>query len=325
MLDIIYLTGGILVIILSANWLVDGASALAKKFGISDIVIGLTIVAFGTSAPELTVNIFSAVRGSTDIAIGNVLGSNISNIFLILGITCMVNPVGILDNTKWKEIPFSLLAVIVLGIISNDSFIDNAGGNVISRIDGLVLLCFMAIFMVYTFEMARRQSNDVPIDANPASVNTEKQLPGWKAALFILLGITGLFLGGKYLVDGAVSIAKLLGMSEKVIGLTIIAVGTSLPELATSVVAAYKKKADIAVGNIVGSNIFNVFFVLGTTAVIQPLPFNPAINFDILIALIASLLLFLTTITFHAKRIDRIEGIIFMTIYVVYISYSIIK
>ncbi len=325
MLDFIYLIGGIFVIIISANWLVAGASSLARKFGISDIVVGLTIVAFGTSAPELTVNIFSAIKGSTDIAIGNVLGSNISNILLILGITCIVNPVEILTNTKWKEIPLSLLAVIVIGIMSNDLFIDNSSsGNLISRADGLVLLCFMAIFMVYTFEMAKRQSQDFPVDAISPS-KTEKVIPVWKALLFILIGIGGLFLGGKYLVEGAVSIAKVLGMSEKVIGLTIIAIGTSLPELATSVVAAYKKNADIAVGNIVGSNIFNIFFVLGTTSVIRPLPFNVSINFDIMVAVIASLLLFLTTVTFKAKRIDRIEGVIFLVIYTGYITYSIIK
>ncbi len=324
MLDFIYLIGGIFVIIISANWLVDGASSLARKFGISDIVVGLTIVAFGTSAPELTVNIFSALKGSTDIAIGNVLGSNISNILLILGITCIVNPVEILTNTKWKEIPLSLLAVIVIGIMSNDLFIDNSSsGNLISRADGLILLCFMAIFMVYTFEMAKRQSKDFPVDK--ISTGNAKVFPVWKALLFISLGITGLFLGGKYLVEGAVSIAKILGMSEKVIGLTIIAIGTSLPELATSVVAAYKKNADIAVGNIVGSNIFNIFFVLGTTSVIRPLPFDVSINFDIMVAIIASLLLFLTTITFKAKRIDRIEGVFFLVIYTSYIAYSIMK
>lgn len=324
MLDFIYLIGGIFVIIISANWLVDGASSLARKFGISDIVVGLTIVAFGTSAPELTVNIFSAIKGSTDIAIGNVLGSNISNILLILGITCIVNPVEILSNTKWKEIPLSLLAVIVIGLMSNDLFLDNSSsGNLISRADGLVLLCFMVIFMVYTFEMAKRQSQDFPVDT--ISPKTDKVFPVWKVLLFISLGVAGLFLGGKYLVEGAVSIAKILGMSEKVIGLTIIAIGTSLPELATSVVAAYKKNADIAVGNIVGSNIFNIFFVLGTTSVIRPLPFDVSINFDIMVAIIASLLLFLTTITFKAKRIDRIEGVIFLMIYTGYITYSIIK
>jgi cation:H+ antiporter len=179
--------------------------------------------------------------------------------------------------------------------------------------------------MVYTFEMAKRQSQDFPVDAIAPPKQGERQLPVWKAFMLISIGIVGLFLGGKYLVEGAVSIAKILGMSEKVIGLTIIAIGTSLPELATSVVAAFKKNADIAVGNIVGSNIFNIFFVLGITSVIRPLPFDASINFDIMIAVIASLLLFLTTITFKAKRIDRIEGVFFLIIYTCYITYSIMK
>lgn len=326
MLNFIYLVGGIALIIFSANWLVDGASAIARRLGISDIVVGLTIVAFGTSAPELTVNIFSALKGSTDIAIGNILGSNISNILLILGVTCLINPVDILGATKWKEIPLSLLAVLVLGILSNDVLIDGSiTGNVISRIDGMVLLSFMLIFMVYTFEMARRQTFSLPMDVYPSGVSPLKEQSVLKSVLLITLGLIGLFFGGKYLVEGAISFAKVLGMSEKVIGLTIIAVGTSLPELATSVVAAYKKKTDIAVGNIVGSNIFNVFFILGTTSLVKPIPFDVSINFDILVAIVASLLLFLTTITFHKQRIDRMEGLIFLGLYISYISYSIMK
>lgn len=328
MLSILFLVGGIGVIIISANWLVDGASVIAKKLGISDIVVGLTVVAFGTSAPELTVNIFSAIKGSTDIAIGNILGSNIGNILLILGISSIIYPIEILSNTKWKEIPFSLLAVVVVGIVSNDIIIDDSTtGNFISRIDGLVLLSFMIIFLVYTFEMVRRQSTEIsiPVDLYQTAEENSKQPSMIKATFYIALGLIGLFFGGKYLVEGAITIAKLFGMSEKVIGLTIIAVGTSVPELATSVVAAFKKKADIAVGNIVGSNIFNVFFVLGTTALIKPLPFNSSINFDILVALIASVLLFVTTITFHRKKIDRMEGVLFLSLYIVYITYSIMK
>ncbi|NJK95156.1 MAG: calcium/sodium antiporter [Bacteroidales bacterium] len=322
-MDILFLIGGIAVVILGANWLVDGASAIAKKLGISDIVVGLTIVAFGTSAPELTVNIFSALKGSTDIAIGNVLGSNISNILLILGITCLINPVEILTATKWKEIPFSLLAVLVMGIVSNDVLIDGANSNFISMIDGFILLSFMTIFMVYTFEMARRQSNAVPVDIYTTTEGSGSQISLIKAIFFIGLGLLALFFGGKYLVEGAVSIAKILGMSEKVIGLTIIAIGTSLPELATSAVAAYKKKSDIAVGNIVGSNIFNVFFVLGTTSVITPIPFDSSVNFDIGVAMIASILLFVTTVTFRKQKIDRVEGLIFLSIYTGYIAFSI--
>ncbi|NOZ34586.1 MAG: calcium/sodium antiporter [Chlorobi bacterium] len=319
MLNFIFLAGGIVLIIYSAGWLVNGASAIAKKFGINDLVIGLTIVAFGTSAPELTVNIFSAIKGSTDIAIGNVLGSNISNIFLIVGVAAVIYPIHIQNNTKWKEIPFSLLAIVILGILANDVLIDKANANFISRSDGLILLSFLIIFLIYTFGMAKKGS--IPVDTEEHI----KQLPMPKSIFFILLGLVGLYFGGKYLVEGAVNIAKILGMSERVIGLTIIAVGTSLPELATSIVAARKKKPDIIIGNVIGSNIFNVFFILGTTATISPLPFNAQINFDLIIAMFASVLLFITTLTLGRKIIVRTEGIIFLLIYISYITYSIIS
>lgn len=314
-MDYIFLIGGIILIIFSANWLVDGASSLAKRFGVSDLVIGLTIVAFGTSAPELTVNIFSALEGSTDIAIANVLGSNIANIFLIVGISSIIYPLVIQKNTTWKEIPLSLLAAVVLGIIANDQLIDQSLlPNMVSRTDGLVLLAFFMIFLVYTVEIARNQPGEDEENIQLMSVS--------RAFLLIVAGLAGLYFGGKYLVEGAVNIAKEIGLSERVIGLTIIAVGTSLPELATSIAAAYKKKADIAIGNIVGSNIFNIFFILGTTAVISPLPFSVSINFDIMMTIFASLMLFLTTITLGRKKVDRTEGVIFLLIYISYIIYS---
>lgn len=317
MLDYLFLVGGIALIIFSANWLVEGASSIAKTYGLSDLVIGLTIVAFGTSAPELTVNLFSALQGSTDIAIGNVLGSNIANIFLIAGIAALIYPLSIQKNTTWKEIPLSLLAAIVLGIIANDQLIDGSEtGNFVSRIDGLILLCFFVIFMVYTMEIAK---------SGPEEEEDYKKMPLWKGLILVGAGLAGLYFGGKYLVEGAKNIAQELGMSEKLIGLTIIAIGTSLPEMATSVVAALKKKTDIAIGNIVGSNIFNIFFILGLTSVIQPLPFSPSINFDIGVTILASFLLFLTTITLGKKRVDRIEGGIFVLLYIGYIIYSLLR
>lgn len=320
MLNYFFLLGGMALIIFSANWLVEGASSIAKRWGISDLVIGLTIVAFGTSAPELTVNVFSALEGSTDIAIGNVLGSNIANIFLILGVAALIYPLSIQKNTTWKEIPLSLLAAVVLGFLANDQLIDKSPlGSQVSRIDGLVLLSFFLIFLVYTFEIARNQSKN-------QSETDEAIVPMrlWKSILMVIAGFTGLYFGGKYLVEGAINIAKDLGMSERLIGLTIIAIGTSLPELATSVVAAFRKKADIAIGNIVGSNIFNIFFILGTTATIMPLPFNPAANIDLVITILASLLLFLTTFTLGRKSVDRLEGGLFVLIYIGYIVYSLV-
>lgn len=317
MLNLLYLAGGIALVIFSANWLVDGASSIAKKFGLSDLVIGLTIVAFGTSAPELTVNLFSALQGNTDIAIGNVLGSNIANIFLILGVASIIYPLSIQRNTTWKEIPLSFLAAVVLGILANDQLIDgSAAGSFVSRIDGLVLLCFFVIFMVYTAEIARNQTDtDEGI----------KPMPLWKSGLLVVAGLLGLFFGGKFLVEGAVNIAEQLGMSQKLIGLTIVAIGTSLPELATSIVAALKKKTDIAIGNVVGSNIFNIFFILGITSTVQPLPFSPSINLDILVTIFASFILFLSTMVIGQRKVVRAEGIIFLLIYIVYIVYSIYR
>lgn len=319
MLNYLFFSGGIALIIFSANWLVNGASSLAKRFGISDLVIGLTIVAFGTSAPELTVNIFSALQGSVDIAIGNVLGSNIANIFLIVGISAIIFPLAIQKNTTWKEIPLSLLAAVVLGIIANDRLIDNSpAGNFVSRVDGLVLLAFFVIFLVYTIEIARNQKNE------ETDEETKVIAPG-RAVFYVLAGLAGLYFGGKFLVEGAVNIAREVGLSERIIGLTIVAIGTSLPELATSVTAALRKKADIAIGNIVGSNIFNIFFILGVTSVIQPLPFNTESNLDIMVTILASLLLFLTTLTIGKKRVDRVEGIVFLILYAGYITYALLN
>jgi cation:H+ antiporter len=321
MLNFVYLVGGIALIIYGANWLVEGASSVAKKFGISDLVIGLTIVALGTSAPELTVNIFSALKGSTDIAVGNVLGSNICNILLILGITTMINPIQIKKNTQWREIPFVLLSAIVLGLVANDILLDDAtNGNFVTRIDGLVLLCFMAIFLVYTFEISRHSTNSELV----GEVEKVEYLPAWKSVAFIVAGLAGLFFGGQYLVEGAVNMAKLLGMSEKVIALTIISIGTSLPELATSVVAARAKKADMAIGNVIGSNIVNTFFILGTTAIIKPLPISASLNTDLAVNLGASILLFIATFIISRNILGRQEGIVFVSLYIVYLIYSLL-
>lgn len=318
LLNIFFLVGGIALIIFAANWLVNGASSLAKRFGVSDLVIGLTIVAFGTSAPELTVNIFSALEDSTGLAVGNVLGSNIANIFLIVGVAAIIYPLNIQRNTTWKEIPLSLLAAIVLGFLANDVLIDGAGFSALSRIDGLVLLSFFAIFSAYMANMAKN---------NPEILLEDDivPMPIWKIILLIVAGLFGLYFGGEYMVEGAVNIAAEFGMSEKLIGVTIIAFGTSLPELATSVVAATKKKNDIAIGNIVGSNIFNIFLVLGITSVITPLPFDASMNFDILAVIFASIVLFFATIVFRRGTVGKGEGIVFVMFYIIYIVWSILR
>ncbi|MDP3771449.1 MAG: calcium/sodium antiporter, partial [bacterium] len=238
---------GLVLLIKGADFLVNGASSIAKRLGVSSLVIGLTIVAFGTSAPELIVSIFASVRGNTDIAIGNILGSNIANILLILGVAAVVFPLSVKRGTTWKEIPFSLLAILVVGVMVNDARIDGGSFSGLTRIDGFVLIAFFIVFLYYTFGM-RRVQTDSASEASPH----HHAMP--RALLMVVLGLVGLTVGGKWIVDAAVAVAKTLGVSEALIGLTIVAIGTSLPELATSAVAAYKKDVDIAVGNIVGSN-----------------------------------------------------------------------
>lgn len=312
MLDLIFLAGGLVLTLLAANWLVDGSSSIAKRLNISDLVIGLTIVALGTSTPELAINIFSAIEGSTGLAIGNVLGSNIANILLILGVSALFAPLIISQNTTWKEIPFSLLAVIVIGILANDLWLDpTANGNYISRTDGMILLCFLAIFIVYTFEMAK---------FNPDVAEQVEQMPWVKSIFLTLVGIAGLFVGGKLLVEGAIGLATMVGMSERVIGLTIVAIGTSLPELATAVAAARKGKTDLAVGNVIGSNILNIFLILGITSAIHPMEYDggPS-NHDLGLVMMSTLLLFGATFFYSPKRIDKREGFLFLGLYVVYL------
>jgi cation:H+ antiporter len=293
--------------------LVDGASAIAKKFNISDLVIWLTIVAFGTSAPELVVNVLASIKWSAGIAIWNVLGSNIANILLILGVTAIVYPVSVKKNTIFKEIPFSLLAVIVLGFVANDVIIDWATASWITRIDGLVLLSFFVIFMYYIFGISKSEK-DLTEEVHV------KKISSWKSILYIILWLVWLALGWQWIVDGAIHIAKIFGMSETVIWLTIVAIGTSLPELATSIIAALKKKADIAIWNVIWSNIFNIFWVLGLSAVIRPLPFNIWLDRDVLMVIFATILLFFSIILWKRKTaIWKYEWIIMLVIYVVYV------
>ncbi len=307
---------GFVALIKGADLLVDGASSLAKKFGISAIVIGLTIVAFGTSAPELIVNIFASIQGNTDIAIGNILGSNICNILLILGISALIFPLAVKKNTTWKEIPLAFLAVLAIGFMANDALIDGSDFSAITRIDGLILLGFFVIFLYYTHGISKGG------DLEETGIKKYKIST---SILMIIGGLIGLTLGGKWIVDGAVSIASSLGISQSLIGLTIVAVGTSLPELATSAMAAYKKQADIAVGNIVGSNIFNIFWILGLSAVIKPLPFSSVLNLDIFMTILATLLLFLAMFVGKKRILERWQGAGFIFIYLIYITVLVIR
>lgn len=313
---ILILIAGFVPLIWGAELLVDNASSLAKKFNIPNIVIGLTIVAFGTSAPELIVNIFASVEHNPNLALGNVIGSNIFNILGILGISTLFYPLTIKRNTTWIEVPLCLLSAVVILIMANDILIDQAAVAVLSRIDGLIMLLFFIIFMVYNIRLAKTESFSEKISV--------KNKPVLKATLLVFAGLILLVIGGRVIVFSAVKVATIIGISERIIALTIVSIGTSLPELATSVVAARKKNTDIAIGNIVGSNIFNAFFILGTSSVIFPVALQPNSNLDLLFNIAVSMLLFLFIFTGKGRKLDRWEGIIFICLYIFYLAFLIV-
>ena len=320
LLDLFYFVIGIVLIIAGANYLTEGASALARRFGVSPLVVGLTIVAFGTSTPELIVSLLSALKGNSDIAMGNVVGSNIFNVLVIGGITALVAPITVTRSTVRREIPLVLLASLVLSVMALDRVFAGTGAteNILSRSEGIVLLCFFLIFLTYTFAIAKGD----PSDPHTAPAPT-KHYPLWLLVIFIIGGLGGLVLGGELFVDAASSIARTLGMSEGFIGLTIVAAGTSLPELATSVAAALKKEPEIAVGNIVGSNIFNVFFILGTTATVTPIHIGGVSTLDFTMMSFAALLLYVFAVLFGQRVIKRAEGAVLFLCFVLYTAYLI--
>ena len=311
----IFLILGLALVVKGADWFVEGASALAKRFNISDLAIGLTIVAFGTSAPELVVNVIASVNGYQDIIFGNVIGSNNFNLFIILGIAGVITPLVVQSNTVWKEIPFSFAAVILLfglanGILSTDV-------EILTRFDGLVLLILFGLFLFYVY----RQLKVDPVQAEIP----QKSYSAPKIGGLITLGLFGLVLGGRWVVTNAVEIATQLGVSEKIIGLTIVAAGTSLPELATSVVAALKKNVDIAVGNIIGSNIFNIFLILAISSLVRPIQYDAIFNIDLYILAGGTLFLFVAMFTGQRKKLDRWEAGLLLVSYVAYTVYLVGK
>lgn len=308
LLNIIFLIAGLITLMYGANFLVDGGAALAHRLKVSSMVIGLTVVAFGTSTPELVVNIVSSTEGSSALALGNVLGSNIFNILAILGVTALIVPLGVKKTTTWVEIPLAVFAAVVVLILVNG---DPTG--LITRTEGICLLCFFIIFLLYTLVLAKYGGA-----GNGEEVKIKNYSSG-KSILFIALGLAGLIGGGRLLVTGAVNIAQGLGISERIIGLTIISIGTSLPELATSVIAARKNNADIAIGNVVGSNIFNTFLILGTSATISPLKAPTGSMTDLIVNIIAAVLLFLFIFTGKGRKISRWEGGIFIILYIIYL------
>ena len=330
---------GLALILKGADWLTDGASGIARKFNISSMVIGLTIVAFGTSAPELVVSVISAINGQTDMAIGNVVGSNIFNTLAIAGITALIFPIACSKNNIRYDVPLCLLASIVLFALGTTLHSPHGEALTISRGDGIVLLCFMAIFLTYTFAIARKPAAEkISTDTSTKKqqqTSSQKETASEEATkpersmglnlLLFAVGLGCLVFGGNWLVDGASGIASLLGVSQSVIALTIVAAGTSFPELVTSVVAARKGDTDMAMGNIVGSNIFNIFFILGTAATVAPLNVGNigAIDFGTLLGGAVMLWLFCR----FGKRyhyITRIEGLVLTLCAVAYYTYAVV-
>lgn len=299
---------GFLFLIKGADFMINGSSALAKKNKISDLAIGLTIVAFGTSAPELVVNSFASFENHSDIVFGNVIGSNNFNLFIILGIVGLIIPITVQSSTVWKEIPLSLFAVLVLFILANGFLFQE--DNVLSRFDGLLLFLLFVMFLIYVYKQLKIDEFETKISKEiPSSIKI------WG---FIIIGLAGLIIGGKLVVNSAVDIATEIGVSEKIIGLTIIAAGTSLPELVTSVVAALKKNSDIAIGNIIGSNIFNILFILSVSSFVNPIEYNVNFNTDLYLLGGGTIFLFIAMFTGKKKKLDRWEAGILLVVYIIY-------
>lgn len=307
---------GVVLVLFGADKLTDGATGLARRFNVSEMVIGLTVVAFGTSLPEFVTSFMSAIKGSGDISMGNIVGSNIFNVLVIVGCSAMASPIIISKSTLHKDIPFAILASLMLMVVSLDSVWDLGAMDFLSRSDGLVMLGFFSVFMFYTFSIAR---NNIGQEQSQSAVLP--LMPYWKVFLYIIIGLAGLVFGGNLFVDAATKIALQLGVSEVVVGLTLVAAGTSLPELATSVVAARKGSSAIAIGNVVGSNIFNIFFVMGVCPIVSPIRIGDISYLDLGLMLLSMLILWFFAYT--KRVIERWEGGAIMVIYLVYLGYLI--
>lgn len=306
---------GIVFIVKSANWIVDGSSSIAERLGVSGLIIGLTVVAFGTSLPELVVNLFAAFEGSGEIAFGNTIGSNIANVLLVLGIIACFGNIRLKEETIWYEIPFALLAAFVLFVLTGNLF---GAKEFLTKDDGLILLGLFGVFLYYVFLMARRGNKKFDVSA-------VIDRSGLKIGLKLVAGIVGIYFGGRWIVDGAVVIASQLGLSEFLISATVIAIGTSLPELVVSVVAVMRKNVDLAVGNVIGSNVFNVFWVLGIVPLISPLAIPSFVGFDIGVMFLATLVLLIFVFVGRRGELSKTEGIMFLLFYVLYIWFIIFR
>ncbi len=315
---------GFFALIFGAEWLIDGSSKLAKKLGVSELIVGLTVVAFGTSLPEFIVSMFAISQDADALAISNILGSNIANTLLVLGAVALIAPLTVHRAVVWREVIFGIFATAMLGILVADKLLGDSGSFVgLSHVDGLVLISYFVIFLYYTFRRTITAKKTEKTAEEKAVVSKIKVPP---TLLKIVIGSIGLFLGGKWIVEGAIAIASNLGVSDGLIGLTIVAIGTSLPELAASISAMRRKKVDIAIGNVVGSNLFNILWVLGFGAFLSPLAFEPQQVFDVGIVIAVSVILFVTLVFGRYKhRISHSEGIMFLALYVAYILFVVAR
>jgi len=313
-----YLILGLVMIILGAQYLVDGSTAIAKKLRMSQFLIGLTIVGIGTSMPELVVSVIGAIQGKGDIAIGNVTGSNLANILFILGLTALIKPVSITRSTLRFDIPFNIFAsVLLLFFAFGFNFWKSTATGVITRWEGLIFLALFVFFMVYSFVTGKKDGADA--EQENESDKKKKKIPVWLMVIMIVGGLAALVTGGNLFVRGATHLAQALGVSQAVISITVLALGTSLPELATSIVATIKGNTQLALGNIIGSNLFNIFLILGVSSVISPLETGTVAPMDMYVNILASLLLLASAFTFKKNKLDKGEGIMFLLVYVAYI------
>ena len=309
---------GLYLLVKCSHLIVEGSSSLAQKLGVSSLVIGLTVVAFGTSLPELVVNIFAAINNNPDLIFGNIIGSNIANILMVLGISAIVGAITLKYTTIWKEIPFALLASFILFVLISKIFIGNFEGPYLTRINALILLGLFAMFLYYILETIKNEKSKVPL-------LEKEQESNYKTWLKIIAGVVGIFFAGKFVVEGVVFLSSVLGVGEFLISATAIALGTSLPELAVCINAILKKKVDLAVGNIIGSNIFNILWVLGIVALIRPIKIPNFNLFDISVMFFATLLLFIFMFVLKKHELNRKTGIVFLILYVAYIAYILFR
>ena len=317
MMDALLLVLGLVVLIKGADLLVKGASTLASQFGISSLTIGLTVVSLGTSMPELLVSLMSGLQNKPDLAIANVIGSNIANVLLVLGVAAIIRPLPVRNSTVVSEIPFSLSAALLLGFLANAHLFSNYPELSISHLDGVILLFFFCLFMLYVYKTSK--TNTPPV---PEVVSDGTRM---RAFALIALGALGLYFGGQWVVDGAIGLARYWGLNDALIGLTIVAVGTSSPELVATAVAAYRNQTDIAVGNVIGSNVFNLLWVLGFTSTIVELPFEVVSNTDLVVVIASSAMVILALASSGNNTVKRLHGALFVLFYLMYIVYVVIR